>query len=422
MTKHIYFSGIGGTGLFPLAQIALDLGYKVSGSDLESSAHTQWLRQHGVDVHIGQDTQKISRTHAKHPINWLVGTSALPTAHPELAFASQQNIKASKRDEFVNELLTEKNLRLVAVSGTHGKTTVTGMLIWLFNNTGKPASYAVGSDIAFGFSGHYQPGSQYFIYEADEFDRNFLAFQPYLSIIPTIEYDHSDTYPKPSDYKAAFIKFISQSHCVFLNKSAADYLGLKERACLHETNPSAEEIKQVKLAGEHNRRNGLLAVEAAKSVLEIDDQLLLTALNKFPGTGRRMEKLGDNLYSDYAHLPAEIQATLQLARELSDSVVIVYQPHQNIRQHEIKEQYRDCFKAAKKVYWLPTYLSREYKELPVLEAQEITKHLEDPGKAELADLNDQLADKISQHRQAGDLVVLMGAGSIDGWARKQFNS
>lgn len=420
MAEHLYFSGIGGAGLFPLAQIAQQLGYQVSGSDSESSPHTDWLSANGIDVKIGQFSDSIAQTHAKNPIDWLIATSALPAHHPELAFAKQHHIRLSKRDVFLNEVLKTQNLKLIAISGTHGKTTVTGMLIWLFQQAKQPISYAIGTDISFGSSGQYQSGSKFFIYEADEFDRNFLAFNPYLSVIPSVEYDHSDTYSSVEEYKQAFRDFCHRSHCVFLYKQASDYLDLAHLQCLHKLAPTSELLGTVKLPGLHNRQNGLLAKEAAKSLLsDVKEQLLLTALASFPGTGRRMEKLAENLYSDYAHLPSEIRATLQLAKERFKNVIAIYQPHQNIRQHEIINQYQDCFSQAKKVYWLPTYLSREDKTLPVLSPDKLVKHLSGQNNVEIADMNDKLITAIKHHCQAGDAVILMGAGSIDSWARRE---
>src|SRR5687768_13450758 len=160
MPKHIYFSGIGGAGLFALAQLAIDCGYQVSGSDVEASQHTDWLKKHGAKIFLKQSGQEIEGLHKQHEIDWFVGTAALAPDHSEKAFAKQAGIKLSKRDEFIKTLVEHDNLKLIAVSGTHGKTTVTGMLIWLFKQAGAPLSYAIGTDISFGHSGQYQSGSQ----------------------------------------------------------------------------------------------------------------------------------------------------------------------------------------------------------------------------------------------------------------------
>ncbi len=420
---HIYFSGIGGAGLAGLAQLAQDRGYEVTGSDLESNRNTKLLSERGIKVHIGQTAAEIAKSHQRRPIDWLVATSALPNDHPELQFAYDNAIRISKRDQLINHILNEKKLKLIAVSGTHGKTTTTAMLVWLFKQLNQPLSYIVGTNLSFGASGQYQAGSEYFVFEADEFDRNFLAFRPYASVIPALEYDHSDTYPTVRSYEAAFMKFISQSHCTYTWEDVAKQLALENNSCLHIVKPDSELLEQITLMGKQNRQNGTLSVEVMKDLTNQDDHLLLTALNKFPGSERRMEKLADNLYSDYAHLPAEIRVVIQMAGEISKNIIVVYQPHQNIRQHEIQNKYGDAFKLAKKVYWLPTYLSREDPKLKVLAPPELVSRtdLDTQTKTEIAEMNDELAAKIKQHMKAGDTVIVMGAGSIDEWARKSIN-
>ena len=142
------------------------------------------------------------------------------------------------------------------------------------------------------------------------------------------------------------------------------------------------------------------------------------AINDFPGTARRFEKLGEQLYSDYGHHPTEIKATLQMAREVSDYVVLVYQPHQNVRQHEIIEQYTpEVFADADEIYWLPTYLSRENPELEVLTPRRLSARL-GSARVHFAEMDDALAAELQRHRDAGHLVLCMGAGTIDGWARE----
>ena len=147
--------------------------------------------------------------------------------------------------------------------------------------------------------------------------------------------------------------------------------------------------------------------------------MLLQKVSTFPGTNRRFEKLAENIYTDYAHHPAEIGATIQLAKEVNPKVVVVYQPHQNIRQHELLKEsaYADCFKEATQVYWLPTYLSREDKDLRILTPEAVSKDA--AGPITIADMNDELWQKIQAHQTAGELVVAMSAGDLDTWLRKK---
>jgi len=415
---NIYFAGIGGVGIGPLAEIALDAGYKVQGSDKNESPLTRTLQARGVAISLSQDGEFLEAVHSETPIDLFVHTSALPPDHPELLLAKQLGIKTAKRDELLAHIIQEKNLKLIAVSGTHGKTTTTSMLIWAFKQLGVPVSYSVGTTLSFGQSGAYDSASEYFVYECDEFDRNFLHFSPYLSLITSLDYDHPDTYPTPEEYTAAFREFLSKSRHAILWKTDNTELGATaENAWVL----GDDEVAQLHLPGAHNRRNGTLALKALEYLHLANTGMATAALESFPGSSRRFERLTDNLYSDYGHHPVEIAATLQLARELSDHVVLAYQPHQNVRQHEIKNQYTDCFELADTVYWLPTYLSREDPALPILTPEELSAKVTNKANVHSAELNDDLWQAIRQARGEGKLVLLMGAGTIDGWARQRLS-
>ncbi len=412
---NIYFSGLGGVAIGPLAEIAHDAGYSVQGSDLTENLVTRELQKRGIVVAIDQSGAFLQACHDERPIDWFVHTAALRDDHPELQLAKKLGIKISKRDELIAQIITEKNLKLLAVAGTHGKTSSTAMIVWTLKQLGVPVSYSIGTTLSWGPSGKFDPSSEYFVYECDEFDRNFLHFYPELAIITSIEYDHPDTYPTEEDYASAFRQFIHQSKASILWQHDADYTKTREASawCLQD-----DEIRDLTLAGAHNRRNTTLVLKALERLgigESLDNQ---RALESFPGTMRRFEELATNLYTDYGHTPAEIAATLQMASELSDEVVLVYEPHQNIRQHEIHDQYTDVvFKDADQVYWLPTYLSRENPNLAILTPEQLTKNL-DQTRIHLADLNDELWSTIQQARDENKLVLCMGAGSIDGWVRQ----
>lgn len=417
---NIYFSGIGGVGLGPLAQMAIDAGHTVSGSDIVDGLTTQELAAQDISVHIGtQDGEYLRASHSQSPIDWLVYTAGLPATHPELVAAQELGIHTTKRDGLLAKIIEDSGQKLIAVSGTHGKTTTTGMLVWAFTQLGIPASYSVGSQLGFGPSGKFDAAANYFIYECDEFDRNFLKFHPHLSVVVSIDYDHPDTYPTEGDYKSAFRQFLHQSEATILWQQDTDYIDARE-ASAWSLQP--DELLAISLPGEHNRRNATLVLKTLERLKLGENSANRDAVNSFPGTKRRFEKLADNLYSDYGHHPAEIAATLQMARELSDYIVLVYQPHQNIRQHELQEQYtNDVFKDASEIYWLPTYLTREDPSLETLTPQQLTKDITTPN-LYITELDDNLRQAITEHRDAGHLVLCMGAGSIDGWLRQQFGA
>lgn len=412
----IYFSGIGGVGLGPLAEIAYDAGYTVIGSDMSKSLTTDELRKRGIEIEFNQDGSFLKSSHQDQPIDWFIYTSALPETHPELLLAKELGIKTAKRDELLAHIIKEKNLKLIAIAGTHGKTTTTGMLVWAFKLLNVPVSYSVGSTLSFGPSGRFDPESEYFVYECDEFDRNFLHFSPYLSLITSIDYDHPDTYPTENDYMNAFRTFMDQSQKTIMWQKDGQ---LVDATANDGWILQDDEVASLKIPGAHNRQNATLVLKAIEYLGLGNGDGARETLESFPGTMRRFEKLTDGLYSDYGHHPAEIAATLQMARELSDHVVLVYQPHQNVRQHEIKNDYTDCFELAEEIYWLPTYLSREDPTLPILIPQELIQHVTNRGAVHIANMDDELWTTITKARENSKLVLAMGAGSIDSWLRER---
>lgn len=417
---HIFYSGIGGAGIGPLAQIARDLKYDVTGSNDIENANTKALSQEsGITVYTGQSAEAITKIHKKKPIDWYVYTAGLPADHPELAFVRMNAIRHSKRDAFINEIVNQSDLKLIAVSGTHGKTGTTGLLIWLFMQLNIPISYAIGTTLSFGPGGQHHADAEYFIYEADEFDKNMLRFRPYASLITSLDYDHPDTYPSVDDYKESFRVFISQSHCAFLWDATQEYLQPLAKDHLHSYALASDLVTEIQLPGKFIRQNASLALHLMAELFpQTPLEKLTEAINKFPGTARRFERLRENVYTDYAHHPKEIEATIQLATELGKPVVAVYQPHQNSRQHQLQLQYTESFCNTEKIYWLPTYQSRDYdSDLPILSPQELITNLAHPEKVTIADMNNQLAKNILAHAAQDRTVVLMSAGNLDEWAR-----
>jgi UDP-N-acetylmuramate--alanine ligase len=428
---HIFFSGIGGTAIAPLAYIAHQSGHTVSGSDKQESQYIEWLRKKGVtDITIGQDRENIAKVHAKSPIDWYVYSSAISMEQPnspELAFCRENGIKTSKRDELLNEIISDKKLKLIAVAGTHGKTTTTAMVIWLFKQLQIPVSYSVGAKIPFGDMGQYAEGSEYFVYEADEFDRNFLAFEPYLSLITGVSWDHHEIFPTREDYQDAFREFIEQSRHTVLWQEDFAYLGCEADSKLLVQDSAQPEISHIKLLGAYNRLDAWLAIQAVHKVTAKPVAELITLMNAFPGLQRRMEQIKPGLFSDYAHTPEKVRGAmsvaLEMAAETNKAVIVVYEPLTNRRQHFMLKDYRDCFDGAAQVYWLPSYLAREDPSQRVIEPAELISHLDDPTVASPALLNDDLKRTIEAHLHKGDMVVCMaggGGGSLDEWLRKEF--
>ena len=417
---NIYFSGVGGVGIGPLTEIAHDAGHSVTGSDLAESLLTEELRGKGIAINIGQDGTFLRACHEDTPFDWFVYTSALPEDHPELVAAKELGIRTGKRDEFLAEFIKEHNLKLIAISGTHGKTTTTGMAVWAFKELGVPVSYSIGTTVSFGSSGAFVPGSEYFVYECDEYDRNMLHFQPYLSLLTSIDYDHPDTYPTEEEYKAAFRQYTDQSTQTIGWENDLSYISQPTGETVWALRNS--EVVDLALTGEHNRRNATLILKGLEFLGLGNEDRNRDVLSRFPGTDRRFEKLAEDLYTDYGHHPEEIAATLQLAREISKSVVLIYQPHQNWRQHFIRDQYTDQFESASEIHWLPTYLTRENPDQEILSPEELAKNLTNLDAVHFSHLDDELWEAVQNARQNGSLVLFMGAGSIDEWLRSRLGA
>lgn len=411
---NIYISGISGTGMGPLALMAKDAGMTVFGSDTQPGAITNELTSNGVKIYLGEQDGEFLKARAKNEgVDWFVYTSALPEDHPELMMARKLKIKRiTKRDELISYLVKKLKLQMVAVAGTHGKTTTTAIIVWACLKLGIPVSYLIGTTLPFAPAGMYDPKSKYFVYEADEYDRNFLAFRPWLAAITTVSFDHPDIYPDERAYKEAFWQFENQSEQVIHgNEIAAD----------------------IDLAGEARRYDATLAVDVLQRMMpqprgigrfvNSNRKKIVKAINEFPGVGRRFEQVSEGFYSDYAHHPEEVRATVQIAREEAErrglkGVVVVYEPHQNTRQAGLIQEYADAFGGIERLYWLPTYLTREDESIKELKPGDFIDVLENKKIAEPAELGEKLGEKLLGWHEKGHLVLLMTAGPADLWLRK----
>lgn len=409
----IYIAGISGTGMGPLALMAHSAGLTVFGSDLAGGPVTNELVNRGIQICLGAQDGEFLKARVKNDgVDWFVHTSALPENSPELLMAKKLKLKISKRDELISYLVKKLKLKMVAVAGTHGKTTTSAMIVWGAQRMGMPISYLIGTTLPFGEAGHYEPKSEYFVYEADEYDRNFLHYKPWLAVIPTISYDHPDIYPTVEDYQAAFEQFEGQSKQV-----------------LH----GGETEAGLTLSGEARRFDATLAIDALEMILPKPKGLpgaekrrhkkLVEIMNDFPGVGRRFEQVSEGYYSDYAHHPEEVAATVKIALEEAHQrglkgVVAVYEPHQNTRQVDVIDGYTEAFDGLHKLYWVPTYLTREDPKVKVLVPEDYIERLTNKKIAEAAELSDDLAEKLKDWHKKGYLVLLMSAGPADAWIRK----
>lgn len=404
MTK-LYFSGINGVGISPLAEIAQDMGLEVCGSDMRRGEIAPELEARGIEVKYGPQDGSFLREKIAEGVDWYVYTSALRADNPELVAAKEAGIRVSKRDEFIAEFLEKYNLKMLAVAGTHGKTTTTSMLIWVFHELGLPLNYAVGTSLPWAGRSQFNPDSQYFAYEADEFDRNFLAFHPYVAAIVSVDYDHADIYPTREDYEAAFRQFESQSEIVVKNTT------IDER---------------ITLPGELRRKDASVVLATMRHLCDASDEEIVEILNRFPGAERRFEEVSPNVFTDYGHHPEEIRATVQMARELKErkdykGVAMVYEPLQNRRQYECRKDYGDVFIGIDKLFWVPTFQLREDPNQAVLKPEDLIPYMHNSEIAEAAELNDKLSETLHQLRNDGWMILMEAGGATgDEWIREVF--
>lgn len=429
---HIFFSGIGGTGIGPLALVARQAGYDVSGSDKQDSLYIDYAKKHGIEhITIGQTYDDIAAAHARAPIDWYVYSSAVAIERPdapEFAFCREHGVRMSKRDELLNQILHDKQLPLVAVAGTHGKTTTTAMAVWLAKQLKLPLGYILPAKSSFAEMGAYEDGAQLFVYECDEFDRNFLHYRPQHSLISGVDWDHPDIYPTRQSYYDAFREFIAASAYTTLWLSDSKRLGLQPSDTCQILDDNDPLMQAIRLPGEVNRRNSWLVACAFHALTKRPTAELVTLLESFPGVSRRFEPIAPGLYSDYAHTPAKIRGALQLGREVAgNNLVVVYEGLHNTRQHFIKDELRSLFDGVKQLYIVPSYLARENTSLELLTPDKL-RLIVSPATQKVtrpAALDARLRQQIASHLAAGDTVLCLTAGggnSLDEWLRQTFPS
>jgi UDP-N-acetylmuramate--alanine ligase len=280
--------------------------------------------------------------------------------------------------------------------------------------------------MSFGDMGEYQDGSEYFIYECDEFDRNFLAFHPHLSLITGIDWDHADIYPTRENYHEAFHQFLSQSEHTIIWNDDATQLGVNASDRTTIISKDDPLVPDIHLPGLVNREDAALVAYGVQQLTGRPIAELVKILEQFPGVARRFEQIAPHIYSDYAHTPPKIRGALQLAHEVAgDNVVVVYEGLHNTRQHFIKDELLALFDSVKKLYIVPSYLAREDQNLALLSPTDLRDLLSPAVQQRTvpATLDDELKNAIQQHADAGDLVLCIsagGGGSLDEWLRRQF--
>ncbi|ACC71844.1 UDP-N-acetylmuramate--L-alanine ligase [Paraburkholderia phymatum] len=447
IVKHIHFVGIGGAGMSGIAEVLVNLGYQVSGSDLSRNAVTERLAALGARIAIGHDAANIEGANA------VVVSTAVRSDNPEVLAARHRRIPIVPRAVMLAELMRLK--QGIAIAGTHGKTTTTSLVASVLAAGGLDPTFVIGGRLISAGANARLGTGDFIVAEADESDASFLNLFPVIEVITNIDADHMDTYGHDfARLKQAFIEFTHRLPfygiavlCVddpnvkeilpFVSKPIIRY-GFAPDAQVRAVNVEAREGKMhftamredappidivLNLPGLHNVQNALAAIAIATE-LEVKDADIQRALADFNGVGRRFQRYGEvtvtsggayTLVDDYGHHPVEMAATIAAARGAfpDKRLVLAFQPHRFTRT-------RDCFEDFVKV--LSTVdalvLTEVYSagEAPIVAAdgRSLTRAIRVAGKVEpvFVDTVDEVPDALGAIVRDGDVVITMGAGSI----------
>ena len=393
---RVHLIGIGGAGLSAIAQVLLETGLQVSGSDRQASAATARLAARGVTIFAAQRAANLLDLPAAARPDIVLISSAVDDQNEERQAAAQLGIPVVKRAEFLPVLLAKR--RLIAVAGAHGKTTTTAMIVQVLRSAGIECGYIIGSEVP--VYGNASAGTAAeFVLEADEYDHMFLALQPQIAVITNVEWDHPDCYPTPASFRRAFMQFVDGVDREGVVISCADdegaeqvrtyaatrgprwiTYGVSDGADLRATNlaPMPGQGSEANLVwwhapagrlaltvpGIHNVRNALAAVVVA-SCCDIAVESALVSLREYRGSARRFEWKGEaagvSIIDDYAHHPTEIMATLAAARLRypDQRIWAVFQPHTFSRTAHMLYRMGESFDHADQVLVLDIYAARE---------------------------------------------------------------
>jgi len=442
---HIHLIGIGGAGLNPIAQVLLDLGLRVSGSDRQPNPMTARLAARGAVIAPRQEAATLLDLPTDQRPHVVLISSAVDESNPERQAAEQLGIPVVKRADFLPALLAGR--RVIGVAGAHGKSTTTAMIITILSHAGLAPGYIVGADLP-GLGNAAAGSSPFFVIEADEYDRMFLGIHPAIAVITNVEWDHPDCYPTPASFRRAFMQFVDSVDRRGLIISCRDdegaeqlrayafsrgpswiTYGLAAGADLQASNvqtqpgrgsaatlthwqmPAGELTLQV--PGLHNVRNALAALAAA-AWCDLPLPVGIAALQSYRGVARRFEVKGEAagvvVIDDYAHHPTEIRATLAAARARfpNQRIWAIFQPHTFSRTRTLLGEMAASFDAADRVIVTDIYAAREQDDGSVSPAAVIAA-AQHPAMTHISGLA-ATADALARQVAAGDVVITLSAG------------
>ena len=448
--RHIHFVGIGGAGMSGIAEVLLNLGYAVSGSDLSDSVALKRLQSLGIQTHVGHDAKNIVGADA------VVTSTAVHADNPEVVAAHAKLIPVVPRAVMLAELMRLKTG--VAIAGTHGKTTTTSLVASVLAEAGMDPTFVIGGKLNSAGANAKLGSGDYIVVEADESDASFLNLLPVMAVVTNIDADHMDTYGHDfNKLKGAFIEFLHRmpfyGAAILCTDDAAvrsilpevsrpiTSYGFNEEAQVRAVNVRADNGRMcftvqrrngvtlpdlditLNLAGEHNVLNALAAIAIAVE-LNVPDEALQKALAEFKGVGRRFQRHGEvaaktggefTLIEDYGHHPVEVAATLAAARGAFPGrrLVLAFQPHRYTRTRDCFEDFVEVMGRAD-VLWLSEIYAAGETPIAAADGRALSRAMRVAGHEALVFVDDiqKMAQVIADNAQAGDVVMCMGAGSI----------
>ena len=441
--QHIHFIGIGGAGLSAIARILLERGFRVSGSDLSTSALTAALAADGARIFHGHDAAHVRGA------DMALATSALRPDHVEILAAAAKGIPVFNRRDFIPALLRGRDT--IAVAGTHGKTSTTSMIAHILERAGKDPSYIVGG--VMGNNGRNAAvGAGPFVIEADEYDNMFHGIEPDLAVVANVEHDHPDFFKTPAQMRAAFVQFVNQIRPGGLLVACADDAGARAiaEARRHSgkdvityglSNPGADwratDLRFVSgrsrcavvgfgekrgelnlgVPGKHNILNAMAAMIAADA-RGVPCEEIAAALHSFQATARRFEIRGERagvvVVDDYAHHPTEIRVNLEAARARfpGREIWAIWQPHTYSRLRQFWKEFVGAFDEADRVMLLPIYAARE-APLPGVTSVALVEEIDRRVDACYARSIDVAVESLRQKATAPAALLIFSAGDAN---------
>lgn len=413
--NRVHFVGIGGIGMSGLARLFLHEGAEVSGSDVQKTELTETLKAESITVSYEQTADNIS-----DDLNLVVYTEAMSHDHPELVAAREKGIRTINYFEALGEVAND--YFLIAVAGTHGKTTTTAMLIDILEEASYDPSAIVGS-LRSKTGSNYRAGkSKYFVVEACEYREDFKYLKPDVLVITNLEHEHVDYYKDLAAVQSAFRTLaagMTEDGIVVCDTTDPNIIPVVSdiKAKVVDYRAYIDPLMKLHLPGVHNRLNAAAAMAAAVEI-GIEASTSRTALENFAGTWRRFEYKGDvngaKVYDDYSHHPTEILAAISGARELypSRKLTVVFQPHTYSRTHGLFADFVKALSTADRVILVPIYAAREENEPGVTSEQLVEALKETRIDAQFFHTLPAAAQHVKETVGENDVVLVMGAGDV----------